>query len=291
MREHSSRVLCRFLLRNVCDGAGGGLEPTRPQGHKIFSKPSRLNDLSFIADTECLLQLVADLDFGVLASIGSRRKIGFANEIARLSKYLEEDGLRVMDVVCKDTNLNISRYYLRPGAPFGGSCLPKDVSALRAFARQHGINLPPLENTQATNEAHQQQFVQLIENCGKKRVGFIGLAFKSDTYDLRGSPLVAAAGGLIGRGYTASIYDAHIDLSHLIGSDEQQIQNHIPRFAELLRQNPQGVIEDSNMLTVPQKCVCVSVFQEFVHQHQTVVDMNGWEILKRLKCRYIGLCR
>lgn len=57
-------------------------------------------------------------------------KVGFANEIGRMAKHLGVDGARVMDVVCQDERLNISRYYLRPGNPFGGSCLPKDVNAL-----------------------------------------------------------------------------------------------------------------------------------------------------------------
>ena len=47
-----------------------------------------------------------------------------------------------MSVVCSDTKLNISSHYLRPGNPFGGSCLPKDVSALRSFARQEGSACP-----------------------------------------------------------------------------------------------------------------------------------------------------
>jgi GDP-mannose 6-dehydrogenase len=47
-------------------------------------------------------------------------KVGFANEIGRMAKHLGVDGARVMDVVCHDERLNISRYYMRPGNPFGG---------------------------------------------------------------------------------------------------------------------------------------------------------------------------
>ncbi|MBE2287161.1 MAG: UDP-glucose/GDP-mannose dehydrogenase family protein [Prosthecobacter sp.] len=217
-------------------------------------------------------------------------KVGFANEIGRLSKHLDEDALRVMDVVCQDTRLNISRYYMRPGAPFGGSCLPKDVSALRSFARQQGINLPLLDNTQATNDAHQQQFVQLIEKSGKRRIGFIGLAFKADTDDLRGSPLVAAAETLIGRGHAVSIYDPHINLSRLIGSNEQQIQARMPHLAQLLKQDASEVIESSDVLVISQKCVPAATLQDCVRPEQIVIDVNGWAALQALPCRYDGLC-
>lgn len=217
-------------------------------------------------------------------------KVGFANEIGRLSKHLDEDALRVMDVVCQDTRLNISRYYMRPGAPFGGSCLPKDVSALRSFARQQGINLPLLDNTQATNDAHQQQFVQLIEKSGKRRIGFIGLAFKADTDDLRGSPLVAAAETLIGRGHAVSIYDPQINLSRLIGSNEQQIQARMPHLAQLLKPDAKEVIESSDVLVVSQKCVPATTLKECVRPDQVVIDVNNWDILKTLSCQYEGLC-
>ncbi|WP_395745646.1 nucleotide sugar dehydrogenase [Prosthecobacter sp.] len=217
-------------------------------------------------------------------------KVGFANEIGRLCKHVDEDALRVMDVVCQDTRLNISRYYLRPGAPYGGSCLPKDVSALRAFARQQGLNLPLLENTQTSNDAHQQQFVQLIEQNGKRRIGFIGLAFKADTDDLRGSPLVAAAETLIGRGYSISIYDPQINLSRLIGSNEQQIQARMPHLAQLLKPAVEELIENCDVIVVSQRCVPAYIFQACATPDHLIIDVIGWEPLKSLPCRYEGLC-
>lgn len=252
--------------------------------------PSNAEVLSLFGGTPSILRWEGAEMIKYACNYFHALKVGFANEIGRLSKHLDEDALRVMDVVCQDTRLNISRYYMRPGAPFGGSCLPKDVSALRSFARQQGINLPLLDNTQATNDAHQQQFVQLVEKTGKRRIGFIGLAFKADTDDLRGSPLVAAAETLIGRGHVVSIYDPQINLSRLIGSNEQQIQARMPHLAQLLKQDAKEVIENCEVLVVSQKCVSESIFRASVRAEHTIIDVNGWDILKTLPSRYDGLC-
>ena len=217
-------------------------------------------------------------------------KVGFANEIGRLCKQLGEDGKRVMQVVCEDRKLNISSYYMRPGAPFGGSCLPKDVSALHAFVRQQGLSLPLLENTLATNAAHQQLFVQLIEAKQKRRIGFLGLAFKADTDDLRGSPLVAAAETLYGRGHAITIYDPQINLSRLIGSNEQQIQQRMPHLAQLMKATPNEVLQNSDVIVISQKCTTIDALLPDVRADHFVIDINGWEDLKSLPWQYDGIC-
>lgn len=217
-------------------------------------------------------------------------KVGFANEIGRLCKHLGEDGVRVMDVLCSDTKLNISSYYMRPGNPFGGSCLPKDVSALKAFARHENVSLPLLENTATSNAAHQDLFVSLIESKPGRRVGFLGLAFKADTDDLRGSPMVAAAETLLGRGYTISIYDPQINLSRLIGSNEQQIQARMPHLAQLLKAGAGEILEKSDIIVVSQKCVALDLLARIARSDQYVIDVNGWRELQALPWTYEGIC-
>ena len=132
-------------------------------------------------------------------------KIAFANEIGRLGKQADVDSTAVMSLLCKDTKLNLSPYYLRPGNPFGGSCLPKDVRALNHFSRQQGVPLPLLEHLLTSNEQHLRSLLQLIERAEQSEVVILGLSFKSDTDDLRESAMVEVAQILLGRGHTVRI--------------------------------------------------------------------------------------
>jgi len=217
-------------------------------------------------------------------------KVGFANEIGRLSKHLGVDGARVMDVVCRDTRLNISRYYMRPGNPFGGSCLPKDVSALSSFARMEGIPVPLLDNTLNTNSAHLDLLIKLITGKDKRKVGILGLAFKADTDDLRGSPMVAVAETLLGRGYELHIYDPQLNLSRLIGANEAEISRRMPHLAQLLRRSPVEVIEQCDVIVASQKCARPDELAAAARADQCVIDVNGWSDLKLLPWKYEGVC-
>lgn len=217
-------------------------------------------------------------------------KVGFANEIGRLCKHLGEDGARVMDVVCADTKLNISRQYMRPGNPFGGSCLPKDVNALKSFARMEGVSLPLLESTLDTNQAHLDQLIKLIVSKEKHRIGLLGLAFKADTDDLRGSPMVAVAETLLGRGYELHIYDPQLNLARLIGANANEIQRRMPHLASLLRSDLREVIENSEVIVAAQKCAGPGELAASVRSEQSLIDVSGWSELRALPWKYEGLC-
>jgi len=127
-------------------------------------------------------------------------KITFANETARLCEALGVDAFEVMDLVCQDTQLNISRAYLKPGFAFGGSCLPKDLRATTHLAKTHDVEIPMLASIMQSNRDHLEVALRKLLATGKRRIGFLGLSFKTGTDDLRESPLVILAEALLGKG-------------------------------------------------------------------------------------------
>ena len=100
------------------------------------------------------------------------------------------DPFEVMDLVCQDTQLNISKAYLKPGFAFGGSCLPKELRATTHLAKLHDVEIPMLGGIMQSNREHLNLALDKLMAIGKRRIGFIGLSFKTGTDDLRESPLV-----------------------------------------------------------------------------------------------------
>jgi GDP-mannose 6-dehydrogenase len=217
-------------------------------------------------------------------------KVTFANEIGRISKHLEINSSRVMGLLCKDKTLNISSAYLKPGTPFGGSCLPKDLNALTGLARIEAVSLPLIESTLSSNENHLATLLRFILNKPGKRVGLLGLSFKEDTDDLRGSPMVSIAETLLGRGYQLKIYDPQINLQRLVGANQSEINRRMPHLAQLLCTTPGDVIEQSDVVIVSQHCCKIDQIKDLCRADQHVVDVNGWSELASLSWKYEGLC-
>ncbi len=177
-------------------------------------------------------------------------KVTFANEIGNIAKAVGVDGREVMDVVCQDHKLNLSKYYLKPGFAFGGSCLPKDVRALTYRAAQLDIQHPLLSAIMPSNRIQVQRAFDMVSSYEKRKIGLLGLSFKAGTDDLRESPLVELAEMLIGKGYELRIFDSNVEYARVIGANKEYIESKIPHVSSLLHAELNEVVELSDVLII-----------------------------------------
>jgi GDP-mannose 6-dehydrogenase len=180
-------------------------------------------------------------------------KISFANEIGALAARLNIDPGEVMTTLCEDRKLNISSTYLRPGFAFGGSCLPKDLRALTYRANRLDLRLPLLESALPSNQHHLQRAIEAVLDLPARRLGVIGLAFKENTDDLRESPVVSLLEQLIGKGRQVRIFDPHIQLDTIYGSNRNFILQQIPHIGRLLDNSIEELLGWCDHVVVAQK--------------------------------------
>lgn len=180
-------------------------------------------------------------------------KIVFANEIGNICKALEIDSHKVMEIFCKDSQLNISSYYFKPGFAYGGSCLPKDSKALRTLAHDLYIDSPVINAIEPSNEFQKKNAVNIIESKGKRKIGILGLSFKSGTDDLRCSPIVDVAETLLGKGYELHVYDKNVRISQLTGTNADFIAAKLPHLHDIISDDLQAVAEASDVLVITNK--------------------------------------
>jgi GDP-mannose 6-dehydrogenase len=217
-------------------------------------------------------------------------KVAFANEIGSLSKCVGADGRRIMSLLCSDTTLNVSDYYMKPGNPFGGSCLPKDISALSCFAGERGQVMPLLDAVSPANRAHAERLRQIVSGADAGKILIVGLSFKKDTDDLRNSPMVSLAESLLSDGREITIYDPYIETRHLVGANLAQVSRRIPPLAELLVQDLPLAVSQACCVVVSNKVVPIEVIREHIRPTALLVDVNGWNELERLSAKYRGMC-
>lgn len=178
-------------------------------------------------------------------------KVGFANELGNILKEMGVDSHKVMDIFFLDTKLNISKAYLKPGFAFGGSCLPKDVRAIRACGKEKGIKTHIFDALLEANDEQVKRASQMIKETGKKKIGMMGLSFKAGTDDLRESPLVTLADILIKEGYELVIYDPSVyEASQMEGANQKYIREGIPHISKCLVEKPEQFLPRAEVIVI-----------------------------------------
>jgi GDP-mannose 6-dehydrogenase len=176
-------------------------------------------------------------------------KIDFANEIGTVASTVGADPTTVMDALCQDRRLNVSAAYLKPGFAFGGSCLPKDTTALAAAATRDGLSLPLLASILPSNEAHlQRQIEMVLSRCRGRRTLLLGLSFKTGTDDLRQSPMVRMAAALLKEGVQLTIHDSDLHGAQLLGANASYAAEHLPGLVSLLAEDLDDAVPQAQVV-------------------------------------------
>jgi GDP-mannose 6-dehydrogenase len=217
-------------------------------------------------------------------------KISFANELGLLCKGMGIDSHEVMNALVSDTKLNISAAYLKPGFAFGGSCLPKDLSALRHAARMVDIDTPLLDAVLQANENQMRSAFRMIAATEKRRIGLVGLSFKAGTDDLRYSPMLEIAERLIGRGYELAIYDSNIRLSRLTGVNRDHLRRRLPHIACLLRESMTDLVEFAEVLVIGNREEFQKYSESPVDDRKIIIDLVRVRPDMKTGINYRGIC-
>jgi len=136
-------------------------------------------------------------------------KISFINEIANVCDEVGADVTEVARGMGLDDR--IGPRFLQAGLGYGGSCFPKDVSALKVLAGNSGYHFQLLSSVIEVNELQKRRLLsKLTKHLGSlegKRIALLGLAFKPDTDDMREASSLVLASRLEGEGASVSAYD------------------------------------------------------------------------------------
>jgi UDPglucose 6-dehydrogenase len=205
-------------------------------------------------------------------------RISFMNMMARLCDAVGADVSLVRQGIGSDERIGSS--FLFAGCGYGGSCFPKDVSALVRTLSEHGIDAGILEAVERVNEAQKRLLLQQVDahfpdGLQDARIAVWGLSFKPDTDDMREAPSLVVIEGLLERGaqvtahdpeavaaaraifgdrigYAETNYDALQDADALIIITEWK-QYRVPDFARMRELMRQPIVIDGRNLFSPQR--------------------------------------
>ena len=172
---------------------------------KEIYAPLHSLEIPFVVTNVESAELIKYASNGFLAT-----KISFINEIAVLCELIGGDVQDVARGVGLDSR--IGPKFLQAGPGFGGSCFPKDTSAVAGIARRYGYEFQIIEAVLRVNDNIKQRMVGKVTKalCGNvqgKTIGILGLAFKPETDDMRDSPTIPLIHGLQKQGATIRAYD------------------------------------------------------------------------------------
>ena len=216
-------------------------------------------------------------------------KVGFANEMGLILKSMGVDSHQAFAALCGDTKLNMTPAYLSPGFAFGGSCLPKDLAAMRRSAHANGLETPHIDGLIAANRRQIDEAVRLIHASGHRSITLVGLAFKPGTDDLRNSPYLDLAAELVALGHAPRIIDRHVDPMRLTGANADHVAQRLPSLDQRLDRDVSAAL-DCDLLIVADRDQAEAHLAAIAAHRPAIIDLARSEPIAALGLRYEGIC-
>ena len=237
----------------------------------FFAPPKTVIGASDARSRQIVLEIFGSIDSNVLMTsieaaemvkyadnVWHATKVAFGNEIGRLCKSLGIDSHEVMGVFVKDTKLNLSPYYLRPGFAFGGSCLPKEVRAVGHLAEERAVELPLIKSLMPSNGCHIAEAERLLAAHEGKRLGFLGVTFKPGTDDVRESPTLELMARVRAGGADVRAYDPNLTFGPGLQSQIAYVRHACPHLATLMDELEELCVDDIDELVEGSDVLVVS---------------------------------
>ncbi len=202
-------------------------------------------------------------------------KVTFANEIGNVCNTLGVDARKVLEILCMDRELNISDAYMRPGLPFGGSCLPKDLETLLQYSVRNDVQIPMMSGISLSNSLQVNRIYDLLLARQPDSVAILGLTFKSNTDDLRNSCMVSIARKLLDSGVKIKVFDSNLRTDCLIGQNRLVMEEELPELPTLIRSNLKDTVENVDIIVVAHRSYGLELESEALCDDQVVVDLVG----------------
>lgn len=169
----------------------------------------------------------------------------------------------------------------------GGSCLPKDLKALKTMAHDLYVEAPVLNAIENSNQYHIENTIEWIQTIGYKKIGVLGLSFKAGTDDMRNSPIINVIETLHGKGYEIKIYDKNVSLARLIGKNKSVITEKLPHLNSMLQDDMESLVKWAEIIIIANSDEAFKAIK--IRKGQTVIDLVR---IKELEGEngYKGIC-
>ena len=140
-------------------------------------------------------------------------------------------------------------------------------------AHELGLRSPVIEALMPSNQLQVQRAIQLVRETGKRKIGVLGMSFKSGTDDLRESPIIQVVSTLIGKGYELCIYDRNISWEALFGSNLGFLKHELPYAERLKAKTVDDVVARSEVIVVANGAEEFRAALRTMREDQVLIDL------------------